>query len=143
MQAKSVIKMQDPDKSQGFMATAQTKPSLLLLGENPRLIDEWQAAPVLWDAVRTEVDRRGNEEGLFILTGSTMVDESKIMHTGTGRIARLVMHPMSLFESQESNGTVSLQRLFKDKDYDINGAKSDLSVEHLFLRRAVAAGRQV
>jgi predicted AAA+ superfamily ATPase len=129
-QAKSVIKMQDPDKSQGYLVTAETMPSLLLKGENPRLIDEWQAAPVLWDAVRVEVDKRG-EDGLFILTGSTSVDDSKIMHSGTGRIARLLMYPMSLFESKESNGTVSLQKLFDDKDYDIDGAKSDLSVEQL------------
>jgi len=129
-QAKSVIKMQDPDKSQGYLVTAETMPSLLLKGENPRLIDEWQAAPVLWDAVRVEVDKRG-EVGLFILTGSTSVDDSKIMHSGTGRIARLLMYPMSLFESKESNGTVSLQKLFDDRDYDIDGAKSDLSVEQL------------
>jgi uncharacterized protein len=129
-QAKSAIKMQDPDKSQGYLVTAETMPSLLLKGENPRLIDEWQAAPVLWDAVRVEVDKRG-EDGLFILTGSTSVDDSKIMHSGTGRIARLMMYPMSLFESGESNGTVSLQKLFDDRDYDIDGAKSDLSVEQL------------
>jgi predicted AAA+ superfamily ATPase len=85
---------------------------------------------VLWDAVRTQVDARGGD-GLFILTGSTSVDESKIMHSGTGRIARLMMHPMSLSESKESNGTVSLKKLFSDKDYDIDGAKSDLSVERL------------
>ena len=102
MQAKSVINMQDPDKIHGYLATAETKPSLLLAGENPRLIDEWQIAPVLWDAVRTEVDRR-REDGLFILTGSTSVDDSKIMHSGTGRIARIKMYPMSLFESNESN----------------------------------------
>lgn len=131
MQAKSVIKMQDPDKSQGYLVTAQTKPSLLLLGENPRLIDEWQVAPVLWDAVRTEVDKQGNREGLFILTGSTTVDETKIMHSGVGRIARLIMRPMSLFESKESNGKVSLQKLFNDKKYDIDGVKSDLSLEKL------------
>jgi predicted AAA+ superfamily ATPase len=129
-QAKSVIKMQDPDKSQGYLVTAETMPSLLLKGENPRLIDEWQAAPVLWDAVRVEVDKRG-EDGLFILTGSTSVDDSKIMHSGTGRIARLMMYPMSLFESGESNGTVSLLKLFDDRDYDIDGVKSDLSVEQL------------
>jgi len=130
MQAKSVIKMQDPDKKKAYLAAAETKPSLLLLGENPRLIDEWQIAPVLWDAVRTEVDRR-QEDGLFILTGSTSVDDSKIMHSGTGRIARLKMYPMSLFESNESKGTVSLAKLFNIKDYDIDGAKSDLSVEQL------------
>lgn len=129
-QAKSILKMQDPDQKIAYMATAETKPSLLLIGENPRLIDEWQVATVLWDAVRTEVDRR-NEDGLFILTGSTTVDKSKIMHTGTGRIATLVMHPMSLFESRESNGKVSLARLFNDRDYDIDGAKSDLSIEQL------------
>ena len=86
-QAKSILRMQDPDRREGYMATANTKPSLLLRGENPRLIDEWQVAPVLWDAVRTAVDQR-QEEGLFILTGSTSVDNSKIMHSGTGRISR-------------------------------------------------------
>ena len=130
MQAKSVINMQDPDRSRGYLATAETKPSLLLAGKNPRLIDEWQIAPVLLDAVRTEVDRR-REDGLFILTGSTSVDDSKIMHSGTGRIARLRMYPMSLYESKESNGTVSLGQLFNSKDYDIDGAKSNLSIEQL------------
>ena len=128
--AKSVLKMQDPDKRKGYLATSETKPSLLLKGENPRLIDEWQVAPVLWDAVRSAVDER-QEEGLFILTGSTMVDYSKIMHTGTGRIARLKMLTMSLFESNESNGSVSLKKLFDDPDYDIDGATSELSIEEL------------
>ena len=99
-QAKSVLKLKDPDKSKGYLATAETKPSLLLKGENPRLIDEWQMAPVLWDAVRNAVDERG-EDGLFILTGSTTVDDSVIMHSGTGRISRMIMYPMSLFESKE------------------------------------------
>ena len=79
--AKSILKMQDPDKKDGYLATAAAKPSLLLKGENPRLIDEWQIAPVLWDAVRTAVDQR-QEDGLFILTGSTSVDDKNIMHTG-------------------------------------------------------------
>ena len=112
-QAKSVLRMQDPDRREGYLATASTKPSLLLRGENPRLIDEWQVAPVLWDAVRTVVDQR-QEEGLFILTASTSVDNSKIMHSGTGRISRMKMYPMSLFESVESNGSVSLKALFDD-----------------------------
>ncbi len=129
-QAKSVLKLQDPDKRDGYLATAEVKPSLLLKGENPRLIDEWQEAPVLWDAVRNSVDER-NEEGLYILTGSTSVDESKIRHSGTGRIARLVMHPMSLFESGESNGAVSLGELFDNKDYEIDGVTSTLSIEEL------------
>ena len=129
-QAKSVLKMQDPDMRESYLATASTKPSLLLKGENPRLIDEWQEAPVLWDAVRTAVDNRG-EDGLFILTGSTSVDEKKIHHTGTGRISRLKMYPMSLFESMESNGKISLKDLFDDPDFDIDGITSDMKVEDL------------
>lgn len=85
-QAKSVLKLQDPDKIKGYLATADTKPSLLLAGEKPRLIDEWQTAPVLWDAVRNAVDNL-RQEGPFILTGSTVVEESTIMHSGTGRIS--------------------------------------------------------
>ncbi|RJP56547.1 MAG: ATP-binding protein [Ignavibacteriales bacterium] len=130
MKAKSILKLQDPDKSQGYLLTAQTKPSLLLEGDKPRLIDEWQMAPVLWDAIRTSVDDL-RTEGLYILTGSTIVDESKIMHTGTGRIARLMMYPMSLFESKESNGSISLKQLFNDKNYNIDGLKSNLTIENL------------
>jgi len=129
-QAKSVLKLQDPDRLNENMATAQVKPSLLLIGENPRLIDEWQMAPVLWDAVRHAVDKRG-EPGLFILTGSTTVDESKIMHSGTGRISRLTMYTMSLLESGESNGKVSLSALFDDPHRDIDGVVSKLSMEEL------------
>ena len=129
-QAKSILRMQDPDRREGYMTTASTKPSLLLRGENPRLIDEWQVAPVLWDAVRTAVDQR-QEEGLFILTGSTSVDNSKIMHSGTGRISRMKMYPMSLFESKESNGSISLKSLFYDSSLDIDGVMSDLSIEKL------------
>ena len=92
-QAKSVLKLQDPDTREAFLATADVKPSLLLKGETPRLIDEWQVAPVLWDAVRTAVDER-NEVGQFILTGSNTVDRAAIMHSGTGRIARMQMYPM-------------------------------------------------
>lgn len=128
--AKSILRMQDPDLREGYFATAQTKPSLLLKGENPRLIDEWQDAPVLWDAVRVAVDQR-QEEGLFILTGSTSVDNGDILHTGTGRISRLKMYPMSLFESGESGGEISLKRLFDDADMDIDGCQSRLSVEEL------------
>lgn len=128
--AKSILRMQDPDRREGYLAAASAKPSLLLKGANPRLIDEWQVAPVLWDAVRTAVDQR-QEEGLFILTGSTSVDSSNIMHSGTGRISRMKMYPMSLFESKESNGTISLKKLFEDPCMDIDGITSDLTVEEL------------
>jgi len=129
-QAKSLLEMQDPDRTNEYLATAAVKPSLLLDGENPKLLDEWQIAPVLWDAVRTAVDRR-NESGLFILTGSTTVNESQIMHSGTGRISRLTMYPMSLYESGESNGTISLNALFNKPEMDIDGIKTDLSIEKL------------
>lgn len=134
--AKSVIRMQDPEMRESYLVTANTKPSLLLKGDNPRLIDEWQDAPVLWDAIRMEVDRR-QEDGLFILTGSTSVDSGKIMHTGTGRISRLKMYPMSLFETGESSGEISLKSLFEDKKIDIDGMMSDMKIEDLI----VAASR--
>lgn len=131
-QAKSVIKMQNPDTRDGYLATARTKPSLLLKGETPRLIDEWQVAPVLWDAVRNEVDER-RKKGQFILTGSTVIDDKAgdIKHSGTGRISQLPMYPMSLFESLESNGEISLSRLFNDPTYDIDGITSQLTIERL------------
>lgn len=132
MQSKSVIKMQDPDKREGYLATARSKPSLLLRGETPRLIDEWQVAPALWDAVRHAVDER-NQKGQFILTGSTVIEDknNEIMHTGTGRISQMNMYPMSLYESKESNGQISLRELFDNENLDIDGITSDLSIEQL------------
>ena len=126
--SRSVLFMQDPDNAGSYLAMADTKPSLLLKGETPRLIDEWQMAPVLWDAVRFEVDNRA-ETGQFILTGSAVPSDNVTAHTGTGRISRLMMRPMSLFESLESNGAVSLRALF-DGDQDIE-AQSDLSIENI------------
>ena len=128
--AKSYIEMQDPDKRDMYMETAKIKPSNLLIGENPRLIDEWQIAPNLWDAVRVSVDRR-NEDGLYILTGSNSIDKTEIMHTGTGRIDTLSMYPMSLYESGESNGKVSLTELFNNPLALEDGCESDLSIDNL------------
>ncbi|MBR4751526.1 MAG: ATP-binding protein [Thermoguttaceae bacterium] len=128
--AKSFIEMQDPDKRDTYLETAKVKPSNLLVGDNPRLIDEWQIAPNLWDAVRVSVDRR-NEDGLYILTSSNSIDRSEIMHTGTGRIDTLVMYPMSLFESGESNGTVSLKELFNTGELPEGECVSQLSVDDL------------
>jgi predicted AAA+ superfamily ATPase len=125
----SVVYMQDPDNASSYLAMADTKPSLLLKGATPRLIDEWQVAPVLWDAVRFEVDQR-KERGQFILTGSAVPPENVTAHTGTGRIARLKMRPMSLYESMESNGQISLGALFDRKQEDI-GATSALTVEKI------------
>ena len=113
-QAKSVIYMDNPATRQNNIILANTDPNMLLKGETPRLIDEWQLAPSLWDAVRFEVDHR-HEDGQFILTGSAVPqiskEEKEKMHTGTGRISRLKMRTMSLWESGESNGGVSLTAL--------------------------------
>lgn len=128
-QAKSLVELQDPDRRASYAATAQIKPSLLLEGENPRLIDEWQEIPVLWDAVRVSVDKR-NQTGLYILTGSNSVDTEEIRHSGTGRIARMRMETMSLYESGESNGAISLKSLFDDPNQDI-AATSPLQIEQL------------
>ena len=127
--AGSVIKLQNPDMREQYLSTAATRPSLLLQGNTPRLLDEWQDAPVLWDAVRTAVDERGLT-GQFILTGSNSVDKTKILHSGNGRISRMEMLPMSLWESKESNGTVSLMQLFDNPEEDI-AAVSDLEIEDL------------
>lgn len=130
--ASSVIKMQNPDLREGYLSTAKTKPSLLLKGDTPRLIDEWQVAPVLWDAVRHEIDQR-QAKGQFILTGSTVINDcnNEIKHTGTGRIAQITMYTMSLYESLESNGKISLKELFDDQDLDIDGIQSNLTIEQL------------
>ena len=109
--SKSVVYMQDPDKGSAYMTAADTKPSLLLEGNVPHLIDEWQMAPVLWDAVRFAVDQR-QDFGQFILTGSAVPIDGVTKHTGTGRISRLNMRTMSLYESGESKGCVSLRDLF-------------------------------
>lgn len=114
--AKSVVKLQDPDNVDKYRAAIKAKPSILLEGPTPRLIDEWQDFPVLWNAVRHLVDERG-EDGQFILTGSAVPcegkkDETSPRHTGTGRIVRMRMRPMSLWESGESTGEISLSALF-------------------------------
>ena len=118
--AKSILSMQNPEEKEQNIRLAELSPSRLLNGKTPRLIDEWQLAPKLWDAVRFEVDKR-DEFNQFILTGSAVpADLKEITHTGTGRISRMLMRPMSLFESQESNGSVSLSELFSGKT-DIDG----------------------
>lgn len=130
-QAESVLQLQDPDRRDDNLATAATMPSLLLKGKQPRLIDEWQDAPTLWDAVRIAVDKSGGITGQYILTGSNTVDLDKIYHSGTGRITRMKMYPMSLWESQDSSGEVSLKELFDNPNYDIDGATSKLDIPAL------------
>ena len=110
--AKSVLRLDHPKMSKEYLTLAENDPEVLLAGETPRLVDEWQLAPQLWDTARYTVDRRG-AVGQFIFTGSAVpADKSKITHTGTGRFAWLTMRPMSLWESGESNGNTSLVNLF-------------------------------
>ncbi len=113
--AKSYIEFQDPDKKMQYDKMNQTKPSLFLEGEKPRLFDEWQMYPVVWDSIRMDVDHTGLK-GQYILTGSTRPMEDSVMHSGTGRISKLLMRPMSLYESGESNGLVSLNDIINGKD---------------------------
>ncbi len=93
--AENVVYMQDTDVGPGYIAHADTQPSVLHDKKPPLLIDEWQIAPVLWDAVRFAVDRR-NKTGQFILTGSVTPPDNRMSHSGTGRISRVLMRPMSL-----------------------------------------------
>ena len=125
--SKSVIELQDPDKKIQYDNISETKPSLFLEGEKPRLFDEWQMYPVIWDSIRTDVDRTG-EKGQYILTGSAKPIENGIMHTGTGRISKLLMRTMSLYESGDSNGLVSLKDIIDGKE--ISGV-SNLELEDI------------
>lgn len=112
--SNSVLYMDNPEDKEQNISLADLQPSLLLTGAIPRLIDEWQLAPKLWDAIRFEVDHRG-EEGQFILTGSSVpANMDEVTHTGTGRFAWLTMRPMTLYESGESNGSISLLELFNN-----------------------------
>ena len=126
--AKSVLNMQDPSNKANYLKTVKIDPLILLQGENPRLIDEWQIAPELWDAIRHDIDEK-QKEGLYILTGSSKVDESRISHSGVGRISRVLMRTLSLYESKDSNGTVSLADLFDNKSFKM--AKSSLTVKDI------------
>ncbi len=127
--AGSVLSMSDPNTKDQNLALAQTNITRLLQGKTPRLIDEWQLAPQFWDAVRNEVDKR-DEEGQFILTGSAVQpDTSQIYHTGTGRMAWLRLRTMSLWESGESSGDVSLGALFRS-DAVVDG-KNDIDLDKL------------
>lgn len=120
-QAKSVVYMDDPEYMEQNIELAKLSPRKILAGATPRLIDEWQLAPQLWDAARFEVDHR-DDAGQFIFTGSAVpTDTDRIHHSGTGRFAWLTMRTMSLFESGESSGEISLKDLFSKSDSEIFG----------------------
>lgn len=126
--AKSVIEFQDEEVRDNLLAVAEVAPKQLLVGAKPRLFDEWQDAPKLWGAIRKDVDDSGLN-GQYILTGSSS-REVQTPHTGTLRISQLLMYPMSLYESEESNGVVSLLALFNHPE-KFDGCESQLSIEQL------------
>lgn len=127
--AASVLYMDDPEKKEQNISMSELNPKRLLRGETPRLIDEWQLAPKLWDAIRFEVDHR-SELGQFLLTGSAVpADTKEITHSGTGRFTRLTMRPMSLYESGDSTGDVSLKELFEGNN--VVDGEADIDIERL------------
>lgn len=126
--AASILYMDDPEKKEQNISMSELNPKRLLKGDTPRLIDEWQIAPKLWDAIRFEVDHR-RELGQFVLTGSAVpVDTKEITHSGTGRFTWLTMRPMSLYESGDSTGDVSLKGLFENNAVD---GETDMTIDRL------------
>lgn len=127
--AASILYMDDPEKKEQNLTMSELNPKRLLKGAVPRLIDEWQLAPKLWDTVRFEVDHRG-ELGQFILTGSAVpADTKEITHSGTGRFTWLTMRPMSLYESGDSTGDISLKVLFENTE-EVDGT-ANLGLDRL------------
>ena len=127
--AKSILEMQNPDLQDNYLELANVKPSLLLKGDKPRLIDEWQLAPKLWNAVRYSVDNI-NLPGQYILTGSSTPVEDDTLHSGVGRFSFINMKSMTLYESGDSNGKISLKDILDGKR-DIDGIKTDLTYERI------------
>ncbi len=128
---KTVIEFQDEKKRALHLNIAETSPDLFLKYEKPILFDEWQDAPKVWGTIRKDCDDHPEAVGEYYLTGSTS-KKIDTPHTGTGRISEVTMYPMTLFETGESNGQVSLSKLFEDKKYDINGVRSEMALEDFF-----------
>ena len=125
---KSFVEFQDEEVRDNLLAVAQAAPKKLLIGEKPRLFDEWQDAPKLWGTIRKDIDDTGLN-GQYILTGSSSRD-IQTAHTGTLRISQLQMYPMSLYESEESNGTVSLMELFNHPE-SFEGCESQMTIDDI------------
>lgn len=126
----TVIEFQDEEKRDGYMAVAELSPSFFLRNPKPILFDEWQDAPKIWGTIRKDCDDNPQSVGEYYLTGSTS-KKVETAHTGTGRISELVLYPMTLFETGESTGEISLSALLKDENYDINGCVNKTSLEQL------------
>lgn len=128
--SKTIIEFQDEEKRSGYLSVAETSPALLLNNPKPILFDEWQDAPKLWGAIRKDCDDHPEAVGEYYLTGST-AKEIETPHTGTGRITEVKMYPMSLYETGESNGNISLLELF-DETTETDGIKSTLKLQEIF-----------
>ena len=128
---KTVIEFQDEEKRDAYLSVANASPGLFLRNEKPILFDEWQDAPKIWGTIRKACDDNPEAVGEYYLTGSTSKDVDT-PHTGTGRISNLTMYPMTLFETGESNGLVSLTAMLQDESYVIDGKMSTVSLEELF-----------
>ncbi|MBO4717445.1 MAG: ATP-binding protein [Spirochaetales bacterium] len=128
---KTVIEFQDEEKRAGYLSVAETSPRLFLKNEKPILFDEWQDAPKIWGTIRKECDDNPDATGEYYLTGSTS-RKVQTPHSGTGRITEITMYPMSLFETGESTGSISLHSLFNDSGNEIDGLKSEIQLEDLF-----------
>ena len=128
---KTVIEFQDEEKRDGYLSVANVSPGLFLRNEKPILFDEWQDAPKIWGTIRKACDDDPEAVGEYYLTGSTSKDVDT-PHTGTGRISNLTMYPMTLFETGESNGAISLTAMLQDDSYVIDGMMSTVSLEQLF-----------
>ncbi|MBU1145157.1 MAG: AAA family ATPase, partial [Firmicutes bacterium] len=119
--AKTIVKLQDPTVFTRYQVFASTGKTDLLYGIKPILFDEWQKIPELWDYIRLDIDEHQGVAGQYLLTGSTKPLEDENRHSGAGRIAKIIMRPMSLFESKESSGEVSIDKLFNDPKYHVRG----------------------
>ena len=126
---KTVIEFQDEEKRAGYLSTVETAPSMLFKNEKPILFDEWQDAPKIFGSIRKYCDDNPSAFGEFYLTGSSS-KKVKTPHTGTGRISQITMFPMTLYETKDSNGKISIEDLL-DNNFEINGIKSELTMEQL------------
>lgn len=127
----TIIEFQDEERRDGYLAVAETSPRLFLKNKKPILFDEWQDAPKIWGTIRKDCDDNPENVGEYFLTGSSS-KKVETPHTGTGRITEVTMFPMTLWETGESNGQISLSRLVEDETYEFEGAMSNLSLEALF-----------
>jgi predicted AAA+ superfamily ATPase len=132
---KTLIEFQDEEKRAGYLAVAAASPNLFLKNKKPILFDEWQDAPAIWGTIRKDCDDHPEKIGEYFLTGSTSRRISTA-HTGTGRISEITMYPMTLYETGESNGSVSLSKILEDPNYSIEGKTSSCKLEDLFYAAA-------